>query len=156
MPLYGFASENGGGMITVTNVRVSADLSVATIHVSVYGNVNDKNKVIRMLADDQGRFKRAITQSVRMRVVPELRFHLDDSLDQMDKISEILKANPPFPASLEAPEERMLDTGNDEDSYNNDDSDVDTTPLNSDELNESDDEVDDTDNDDIYTNEVKG
>jgi ribosome-binding factor A len=118
MPLYGFASENGGGMITVTNVRVSADLSVATIHVSVYGNANEKSKVIRLLADDQGRFKRAITQSVRMRVVPELRFHLDDSLDQMDKISQILKANPPFPASLEAPEERVSDSNEDnEDLY---------------------------------------
>lgn len=155
MPLYGFASENGGGMITVTNVRVSADLSVATIHVSVYGNMNDKTKVIRMLADDQGRFKRPITQSIRMRVVPELRFHLDDSLDQMDKISEILKANPPFPASLEAPEERMVDNGDDDDSYDND-SNLDSTLMNSDEFDEVDDEVDDNDDDDIYTNEVKG
>lgn len=36
---------------------------------------------------------------MRLRIMPELRFYLDDSLDKIDKITEILAANKPFESS---------------------------------------------------------
>jgi ribosome-binding factor A len=80
-----------GGFITVTQVRVSSDLSVARVYISILGGnkeiifelVKNQSKVIRKILSDRVRFQ--------LRKTPELAFFIDDSLDYYDKIEELLK-----------------------------------------------------------------
>ena len=81
-----------GVMVSVTRCRISPDLSVCTAYLSVFpsekgeeilNNVNANAKTIRY---DLG-------QRIRnqVRIIPELRFFIDDSLDYIDRIDELLK-----------------------------------------------------------------
>ncbi len=81
-----------GVFISVTNVRVSPDLGVAHAYLSIFPpdkakelivNINENVKTIRF---DMG--KRVAKQ---LRVIPELTFHLDDSLDYIANIDRLLK-----------------------------------------------------------------
>ena len=71
-----------GAMLSVTAVRVSPDLSYAKIYVSIFPS-EQKNKSIRFILGKK--------VGKQMRIVPELRFFVDDSLDYIDKIDELLK-----------------------------------------------------------------
>ena len=81
-----------GVMVSVTRVKISPDLSVCTAYLSVFpsekgeeilNNVNTNAKTIRY---DLG-------QRIRnqVRIIPELRFFIDDSLDYIERIDELLK-----------------------------------------------------------------
>ena len=81
-----------GMMVSVTRVKISPDLSVCTAYLSVFpsekaeeivANVNANTKTIRY----------ELGQRIRnqVRIIPELRFFIDDSLDYIDHIDELLK-----------------------------------------------------------------
>ena len=86
------AKKMPGVIISVTNVRVSAYLSVAHSYLSVFpsekskelvSNINENVKTVRY---DLG--KRLRNQ---LRLIPELTFHVDDSLDYIDNLDNLLK-----------------------------------------------------------------
>lgn len=95
-PLNEFAASHGGGMITITGVKMSPDLSIASLNISVFANSYEQTKLLQALENERFRFKRVLSTAVRLRIMPELRFYIDDSLDAMDRITAVLKANPPF------------------------------------------------------------
>jgi ribosome-binding factor A len=81
-----------GMMVSVTRVKISPDLSICTAYLSVFpsekaeeivANVNANMKTIRY----------ELGQRIRnqVRIIPELRFFIDDSLDYIDHIDELLK-----------------------------------------------------------------
>ena len=81
-----------GVMVSVTRVKISPDLSICTAYLSVFPsekgeeilkNINANEKTIRF---DLGRKVRN-----QLRIIPELRFFLDDSLDYLEHIDELLK-----------------------------------------------------------------
>lgn len=82
----------GGGFITVTTVRVSPDLSSAKVYVSIMGN-KDRKAVFKLIVDQTSviRRKLGIIVGKQLRIVPELAFYIDDSLDYAMKIEELLK-----------------------------------------------------------------
>jgi ribosome-binding factor A len=82
----------GGAMLSVTAVRVSPDLSYARIYLSIFPSslagqvlhgLEENNKSIRFLLG------RKIGKQTR--VIPELRFFVDDSLDYIEKIDQLLQ-----------------------------------------------------------------
>ena len=80
-----------GVMFTVTQVRVTADLSIARVYLSVFPS--EQPELIVQKVNDQARELRyKLGKRVRhqLRVVPELHFYLDDSLDYIDNIEEKL------------------------------------------------------------------
>jgi len=88
----GSRSLFGGGFITVTTVRVSPDLSSAKVYLSIMGN-KDK-KVVFNLIESQNKVIRkqlGLIVGKQLRIVPELMFFIDDSLDYAMKIEELLK-----------------------------------------------------------------
>ncbi len=96
----------GNAFVTVTNVRVSPDLGVANIHISVFG-VKDSNAVLEQIKKHTKEIRHLLGNSIRhqARIVPELKFFLDDSLDYVEKMEKLFKdinVPPPSPA---APEE---------------------------------------------------
>ena len=79
-------------MITVTNVKVTSDLSIARAYLSIY-NTADKELIIKMVKENTKDIRYRLGQQVRnqLRVVPALEFFLDDTLDYLEHIDELLK-----------------------------------------------------------------
>lgn len=81
-----------GGLITVSAVRVSPDLGVAKVYLSLFP-VKDKVAAIAHIKEQQHRLRGQLGSRIgkQMRVVPELLFYLDDSLDRAEQIDKLLK-----------------------------------------------------------------
>ena len=78
-------------MITVTVVRVTSDLKLAKVYVSIDG-VSDKNSILQELQILKSQIKNLMVQKIRhqLRWMPDLQFFIDDSLDYIEKIDNIL------------------------------------------------------------------
>ena len=80
-----------GGMITVTAVRVSPDLGVAKVYLSIFA-VPDKEAVVQLIRDRSWEVRKYLAnERNELRVAPELHFYIDDSLDQIERIDDLLK-----------------------------------------------------------------
>jgi ribosome-binding factor A len=88
----------GKAFVTVTGVRVSPDLGIAKIYVSIFG-VKDVNIVMAQIERHSKEIRKQLGTRIRhqARIIPELKFFLDDSLDYAEKIDKLLKdtKNPP-------------------------------------------------------------
>ena len=76
-------------MTSVSDIRVSNDLSYADIYISVMGTEWDKKQTLEGLDKATGYLKNIIAKEVKIRLIPELRFHLDNSIEYglyMDKL----------------------------------------------------------------------
>jgi ribosome-binding factor A len=78
------------GFITVTKVRLSPDLKIASIYYSVLGEEKEREASNEALSRAKSFLKRELGDRISLRVVPELRFFYDDSLDYSNKISNLL------------------------------------------------------------------
>ncbi len=81
----------GGGFITVTTVRVSPDLSSAKVYLSIMAK--DKQVVFELIQQQNNviRKKLGLIVGKQLRIVPELTFFIDDSLDYAMRIDALLK-----------------------------------------------------------------
>ena len=89
-----------GVMFTVTQVRVTADLSIARVYLSLFP-ADDPEAIVAKVNDAAGELRYNLGKRVRhqLRKVPELHFYLDDSLDYIEKIEDKLNEagyQPPF------------------------------------------------------------
>ncbi len=82
----------GAVMITVTQVRVSPDLGVAKVYVSLFP-VKDKEAVLQQIKTKTIEIRMALATQIKkqVRVIPNLMFFLDDSLDYAEHIDDLLK-----------------------------------------------------------------
>ena len=82
----------GGAMVTVSEVRVSPDLSVAKVFVSVFPS-EKQGPVMQLLQDNTKALRGELGHLVakQFRIVPELIFILDTTLDYAEHIDELLK-----------------------------------------------------------------
>lgn len=87
-----YSNLSPGTLVTVTSVRVSPDLSVSRIYVSIFGK-QDRTQVLERLRENTKDIRFDLGQRVKnqMRIIPLLNFFLDDSLDQALRIDELLK-----------------------------------------------------------------
>lgn len=81
-----------GVLVSVSVVRISPDMSYARVYLSVFPsaksqeiikNINDNTKSIRFELGNRVRHQ--------LRIIPELKFFVDDSLDYVEKIDKLLK-----------------------------------------------------------------
>ena len=82
----------GGAFITVTQVRVSPDLGSAKVYISIMAT-KDRNAIFKLINEQNYIIRKKLGAIVgkQLRVVPELHFFIDDSLDYAMKIEELLK-----------------------------------------------------------------
>jgi ribosome-binding factor A len=80
----------GDALVTVTNVRMSPDLGLAKIYLSVY-NTDNKQAVILSMNEEKKRLKQSLDTRLRkqMRRMPEIDFYLDDTLDEMYRLNAL-------------------------------------------------------------------
>lgn len=81
-----------GRMISVTVVRVSPDLALAKVYLSIFPS-DGAHLFIEELKQHVKHIRNLLGQRVRnqLRIVPELAFFVDDSLDYVNRIDELLK-----------------------------------------------------------------
>lgn len=81
-----------GTLVSVSVVRISPDMSIARVYLSIFPserseelvkNINDNMKAIRYELGTRVRYQ--------LRIIPELKFFVDDSLDYIEKIDSLLK-----------------------------------------------------------------
>lgn len=79
-------------MVTVTVVRMSPDLSYARVYLSLLG-ADEPDEIIEQVNIDKGYYRRLLGQAVGkvLRVVPDMQFYLDDSLEYSEQINDLLK-----------------------------------------------------------------
>jgi ribosome-binding factor A len=81
-----------GAMVTVTIVRVTPDLSLARIYLSIFAGP-DKADVLKSIHENSSKIRGEVGKRLKaMRKIPELLFYIDDSLDYAEKIDELLKS----------------------------------------------------------------
>ncbi len=80
-----------GAMVSVTTIRVTADLSLARCYLSIFAGP-DKKAVLTNIQQHTGKIRGEVGKRLKkMRKIPELVFFIDDSLDYALKIDELLK-----------------------------------------------------------------
>ncbi len=84
----------GQSLITVTGVRITPDLSIARIHVSIFpiGGVS-KEQVMALIQENNADLRRRLgmREGKQLRIIPQLEFYIDDSLDYIENIEKLLK-----------------------------------------------------------------
>lgn len=78
-------------MVSITEVRVTNDLSFAKVFVSVFGTEDEKNDTLEGLRNAEGFIKKEIGRNVKMRIMPKLIFELDDSVEESLRLEKILE-----------------------------------------------------------------
>ena len=100
-------AKTHGTLVTVSSVRVSPDLSVANVRLSIFPSDNAQAIIDNINRNERG-VRHELAQQVRyqLRRCPELKFHLDDSLDYIDHIDQLLAQDKPAekPESSESSE----------------------------------------------------
>lgn len=81
-----------GKMITVTIVRISADLGVAKVYLSIFP-LDKKEDPLEKIRSHAPAIRKQIGSKIRnqLRNIPEFIYYLDDSLDYIDNIDQLLK-----------------------------------------------------------------
>ena len=81
-----------GALVSVSGVKVSPDLSVARIYVSIFPS-EKAEKVMGILEENARALRGELGNRVakQLRIVPEISFFLDNSLDYVEHIEELLK-----------------------------------------------------------------
>ena len=79
-------------LVSITKVKVSQDLSVSKIYLSVFPSFN-KISVLEILNKNKFDIKNKLSSLVKnqLRIIPEISFYIDDSLDYIDNINKALK-----------------------------------------------------------------
>lgn len=84
----------GPSLITVTQVRITPDLSIARIYVSlmIIGE-GTKEGLLALIRENTADLRRRLgmREGKQLRIIPQLEFYLDDSLDYIENIERLLK-----------------------------------------------------------------
>lgn len=82
----------GGALVSVSGVKISPDLSVAKVYVSVFPSSKAAD-VMKVLEENSRGLRGELGAKVakQLRIVPEIAFFLDSSLDYVEHIEELLK-----------------------------------------------------------------
>ena len=90
---YEVKNKEVSGLISVTDVNITPDQKYATVYVSVF--VKNPEKVLEGLKSSTGFIKNSLSKKVKLRLIPDITFKIDDSMNygaRMDKIiDEVIK-----------------------------------------------------------------
>lgn len=78
-----------GLSITVGEVKVSADLRIATAYVLPLGG-GGAEAALKALSRSQGELRHVVARDLQLKFAPELRFRIDETFDRMDRMRELL------------------------------------------------------------------
>lgn len=79
------------GFVSVTRVEVAKDLRHANAFVSVMGSKEEKESTLKALSSGAGFIRTLISKRMKMRIIPDFVFKLDDSIEYGARIQELLR-----------------------------------------------------------------
>lgn len=78
------------GIISVTNVSVTNDMSLAKIRISALGASNSNEDIEKALNHSSGFIRKQLKSKVNIRRIPELIFEIDDNMEYAAKMSKLI------------------------------------------------------------------
>ena len=81
-----------GVLVSVSAVRITPDMSIARVYLSVFPSERSQ-EIVKNINDNMKSIRYELGTRVRhqLRIIPELKFFVDDSLDYAERIDELLK-----------------------------------------------------------------
>jgi ribosome-binding factor A len=79
------------GMPSITRVKVSDDLSIADVYLSVMGTETQQNTALNALRHSAGLLRSRLTHEMTLRVAPFLKFHIDEKLKKELALLDLLR-----------------------------------------------------------------
>jgi len=79
------------GIITIMEVQATSDLDKCKVYISVYGGETKGNEAIIILQSMSKYVRKLLFERMRIRKIPSLSFHLDKTLDNVYKISDLIE-----------------------------------------------------------------
>ena len=84
-------NDNSYGLITVTDVHMTADLRVAKVYVSILGNPEVRDRTLKLLDERKPGIRHVVGSHIRLKFTPEIHFYLDDTMDRVVRIENLIK-----------------------------------------------------------------
>jgi len=85
-------SKMHGVLVSVTRVRISPDLSICTAYLSIFPSEKGEEILANIKNNEKAiRYELGVRVGKQLRIIPDLRFFIDDSLDYIEHIDELLK-----------------------------------------------------------------
>ena len=108
--------DPGVGLVTVTRVKVTADLSLARVYWTVLGETKDRKETAKALNRTVPYLRHLLSQRLTLRRAPEIKFQYDESVAAQDRIERIIQdlhsereAHPELNALVDASEPAKKD-----------------------------------------------
>ena len=79
------------GIVSITRVKVSPDLSVADVYITVMGTPGQQTAALNALKHSAGMMRSLLTKMLSLRIAPYLKFHLDENLKKELEMMELLR-----------------------------------------------------------------
>ncbi len=78
------------GLITITSVEVSKDLTHANVYFTPFAGSGDAAAALEALRHASGFLRHLVRNQMRLRVAPEIVFHIDDSIERGARLSALI------------------------------------------------------------------
>lgn len=109
-------SDPGVGLVTVTRVKVTADLSLARVYWTVLGESKERKETAKALNRTVPYLRHLLSQRLTLRRAPEIKFQYDESVAAQDRIERIIQdlhtereQHPELNALIEVPDPAKKD-----------------------------------------------
>lgn len=81
-----------GVLVSVTIVRVTSDLSKAYLYLSIFPS-DRANEILEYIKENASNYRYELGQRTgkQLRIIPEMEYHIDDSLDYLERIDALLE-----------------------------------------------------------------
>ncbi|MGN0015545.1 MAG: 30S ribosome-binding factor RbfA [Candidatus Gastranaerophilaceae bacterium] len=79
-----------GGVVSITDLELAHDNSFAKVYYSVFAPDDVKEKTISAIEEDAPKIRYEVGRRIRLRLTPELRFILDNSIERGTKVTELI------------------------------------------------------------------
>jgi ribosome-binding factor A len=83
--------DPGIGFLTLTHVKVSADLQVARVYYTALGDLRARRETARALDRATPFLRRQIAGRLRLRRAPEIHFQYDESIARAERVEQLLR-----------------------------------------------------------------
>ena len=82
----------GGAIVTIVDVKVTGDLSIARVYVSIIGTAKEQENAMTFLRDETKSIRMILSSKIRhqFRRIPELEFHEDHLYERANRIEQLL------------------------------------------------------------------
>ncbi len=79
-----------GGVVSITDLELAHDNSYAKVYYSVFAPDNVKEQTIAAIEDDAPKIRYEVGRRIRLRLTPELKFILDNSIERGSRVTELI------------------------------------------------------------------